>query len=316
VGGCFESLAEALALLQGSPRPGDLEKALPLVAEAQAAVRRALQQLSAPDDPDQLAAYELVKQTAARHRIFLKRFMRADDLADPEAWPRLLERIEAVTGGGARSRRHETLLERLRGLVRRLDEGERAPEAWQAVVAAVEEVVAEGVPPSSRELRELLLPHLDELPEGEEVPPGFELVLSAVDRYLATRPTTASGAAAEAPSAEIQEAARLLSGRSVVLIGGIRRPQAQEVLRAALGLKQLVWIGTKEHQSIRGFEAAIARPEVAVVLLAIRWSSHAFGDVKQYCDRYAKPLVRLPGGYNPGQVAAQILAQCSGQLRG
>jgi hypothetical protein len=51
-----------------------------------------------------------------------------------------------------------------------------------------------------------------------------------------------------------------------------------------------------------------------LVLLAIRWSSHAFGDVKQFCDRHGKPLVRLPGGYSPNQVAAQILAQGSEQL--
>ena len=36
--------------------------------------------------------------------------------------------------------------------------------------------------------------------------------------------------------------------------------------------------------------------------------------MKQFCDRYGKPLVRLPGGYNPNQIAAQILAQCSGHL--
>jgi hypothetical protein len=50
------------------------------------------------------------------------------------------------------------------------------------------------------------------------------------------------------------------------------------------------------------------------VLLAIRWSSHSFGDVKRSCDRHGKPMVRLPGGYSPNQVAAQILAQCSGRL--
>ena len=75
-----------------------------------------------------------------------------------------------------------------------------------------------------------------------------------------------------------------------------------------------MWIETKEHQSITAFEPAIAEPELALVLLAIRWSSHAFGDVKQYCDRHGKPLVRLPGGYSPNQVAVQILAQCSEKL--
>ena len=65
-----------------------------------------------------------------------------------------------------------------------------------------------------------------------------------------------------------------------MLIGGTRRREAQESLRRALGLSELIWIETKEHQSIDSFEPMIARADVAVVLLAIRWSSHAFGDVQ------------------------------------
>ena len=119
---------------------------------------------------------------------------------------------------------------------------------------------------------------------------------------------------AHEPSAEVKQAARLLGGNSIVLIGGNRRREAQESLRRALGLKDLVWIETKEHQAVDAFEPLIARADVALVLLAIRWSSHAFGDVKQICDRHGKLLVRLPGGYNPNQVAAQILSQSSAQL--
>jgi predicted dinucleotide-binding enzyme len=100
----------------------------------------------------------------------------------------------------------------------------------------------------------------------------------------------------------------------VVLIGGSRRPSSQETLKAAFGLNELLWIETREHQSLEGFEPYVARPDVAVVLLAIRWSSHSFGEVKQYCDRYGKPLVRLPGGYNVNQVARQLLSQCSDRL--
>jgi hypothetical protein len=81
-----------------------------------------------------------------------------------------------------------------------------------------------------------------------------------------------------------------------------------------LGLKSLIWIETKEHQSIETFEPIIARPEVALVLLAIRWSSHAFGEVRQFCEQHRKPLVRLPGGYGLNQVATQIVLQSSQQL--
>lgn len=316
VGGCFETLAEAFGLLRATEhRPSGLEKALPLVAEAQSALRRSLQRVGIENDADQQAAYESVRVAAARHRLFLKRFLRADDLADPVAWPELLARIEARSGSGAPSQRQQALLDDLRSACAslRTDPGD---ESWRAIITALDRLVTEGTPPSSRAIREAVLPILDDLPATGDSSPGFRLVLGEIDRFLATRSVGAVGAAVPEPTAEVRRAAEMLAGRSVVLIGGIRRPQAQAVLRSTLRLEELVWIGTREHQSIRGFEAAIARPDVVVVLLAIRWSSHAFGDVKQYCDRYGKPLVRLPGGYNPAQVASQILAQCSGQLEG
>ena len=54
---------------------------------------------------------------------------------------------------------------------------------------------------------------------------------------------------------------------------------------------------------------------VAVVLLAIRWSNHDYDNVRDYCERYGKPLVRLPGGYNANQVAHHILMQAGDRLR-
>ena len=156
---------------------------------------------------------------------------------------------------------------------------------------------------------------IDDLPERNDFPAGFRLVLREIDRLPGAAAVGGyERSVSHARSAEVDEAARLLRGRSIVLIGGIRRREAQESLRRALGLSELIWIETKEHQSIDSFEPMIARADVAVVLLAIRWSSHAFGDVRLFCDRHNKPLVRLPGGYSPNQVAAQILAQCSGKL--
>jgi hypothetical protein len=159
---------------------------------------------------------------------------------------------------------------------------------------------------------------VEDLPDRDDLPPGFRLVLREIDRFLAARAShpAPGGPAAHEPTAEVKEARRLLGGRGVVLIGGVCRPDAHRALETALGLKALTWVETKEHQSVETFEPAVAGPDVAVVLLAIRWSSHAFGDVKRFCDRHGKPLVRLPGGYGPNQVAAQILAQCSDRLGG
>jgi hypothetical protein len=94
-----------------------------------------------------------------------------------------------------------------------------------------------------------------------------------------------------------------------VLIGGERRPDAYAALKSAFGLKELIWVETREHEPTELFEPFVARDEVALVLLAIRWSSHSYTDVRQYCGKYDKPLVRLPGGYNPNQVAFQVLQQ-------
>ena len=44
-----------------------------------------------------------------------------------------------------------------------------------------------------------------------------------------------------------------------MLIGGSRRREAQESLKRALELNDLVWIETKEHQAVDAFEPLIAR---------------------------------------------------------
>jgi predicted dinucleotide-binding enzyme len=74
--------------------------------------------------------------------------------------------------------------------------------------------------------------------------------------------------------AEVRKVAQFLTGTTVVLIGGHRRPPSYESLERDFGVK-LVWVKPKAHQSVKGFEAPIARPDVTVVILAIRWCNHS-----------------------------------------
>jgi hypothetical protein len=324
LGGCFEAVAESLALVRGvlderRANPRSLEDILPLIAEAQSGLRYAIQAISGPDDADQLQVFDWLKAMAARSHVYIRRFMRVDDPADPARWPDLLGRIERQRdrlGQTGRGPQHEASFVRLRALMGGIREGRATDADWRTVIEVVEELLGKGVPPSNREIRELLLPVIDEIPDLEDMPPGFRLVLREIDRFLSTHSGLTRAAAAPEPTAEVKEAARLLAGKSAVMIGGSRRREAQEALRKALGLKDLIWIETKEHQSVGTFEPIVARTDVALILLAIRWSSHSFGDVKQLGERHGKPLVRLPGGYSPNQVAAQIVSQCSAQLAG
>jgi hypothetical protein len=124
--------------------------------------------LNAPDDPDPLAAYEWIKETAARHRIDLKRYMRADDLADLARWPDLLARIEVMAAGSQPPRLLGPWIERARKHQKTILEGKGTDQDWRAVIEAVEAMIGEGVSPSHREIRDLLLPVIDHLPDRDD----------------------------------------------------------------------------------------------------------------------------------------------------
>jgi hypothetical protein len=324
VAGCFDALVAALSLVRTLLGDADrdrglFERSVDLLAEAQSALRVAVEAIGAKPDADQEAVFLWLRATAAQQQIFIERYMRISDRGDPRGWADLRERIEKVDQelqqGRQRERQRQSRLNRLHYHVLRIRSAAGGEHDWRRVVDTVQEMLDDGMPPSNIEVRELLLPIIDSLPETVGVPPGFQVVLREIDRFLATCTPTATEAF-PAPTPEIKQVARLLHGKSVVLIGGDLRPYAREALRNALGLREVIWVTTREHESLEIFEPSVARNDVAVVLLAIRWSSHSYGEVRQFCERYVKPLVRLPGGYSPNQVAFQILRQCGERLRG
>ena len=294
------------------------EPALDLLAEAQSALRVAIERVDDRKDPEQFAAYDWLRGVAAREQIYIRRFMRLDDPASPSGHPNIQARIEKLDAGLQETLRQgkarKSLLSKARYHARRVAGDMGDDYDWGKIVASVDALIAGGEAASNVEVREILLPILDRMPDLEDPPRNLQLVLREIDRYLAARRTAAEPAPPEAPTAEVVEAARLLGGKSVVLIGGARRPEAHDAIRRAFNLKELIWIETREHESIDHFEPSVARPDVALVILAIRWSSHAFGDVKAFCDRYDKPLLRLPRGYSPNQVAHEVVGQCSERL--
>jgi hypothetical protein len=322
---CFETVADILAIvkqLQDDPdaRRAEFESSLDLLAEAQSALRIAIATIDGPTDTDQMQVFNWLKATAGEKQIFIQRYMRADDPADPDRIADLDARIEELDARIEAARGRDKKRKKLMGKVRHktsviAGNPEQAEEQWQSLMPVLEELLDDGLPPSNAELRELLVPVIDSLPEDAELPAKFQLVLREIDRFMAEYPPPETKLMAPPPQ-QVQDAAKLLQGKSLVLIGGDRRSGAYQAIKDAFGLKDLIWIETREHQSIEGFEPYVARPDVAAVLLAIRWASHSYGDVREFCDRHGKPLVRLPGGYNTNQVAAQIMAQCSERLTG
>lgn len=321
---CYEVLAESLALVQHmlkeEPPSERLAAVLEVVAEAQSALRVAVTQLgcSSPDH-DQTRVFNWLRRFAAEKQLFLPRYMRLDDPADPRQMPRLYARLatlrQQVEDYHRRQVNRRKLLSRVRYKLTQLEDATTDDQIyiWQTIAQDIDELVRGGLPPSDVNLRELLLPYHESFPELAGMTSGFQLVVREIDRYLASLPEQLEEQAVS-PDGTIELVASRLAGRAVVLIGGDRRPHAAEALQKAFQLADLYWIETRSHESTGSFEPFVARPEVVLVLLAIRWSSHSYGEVQEFCRRYDKPLVRLPGGYNPRQVAVQIREQCGLRL--
>ena len=328
--GCFQAVAEVAELIlameaQAFPS-AMIQNLLQLAAEVQSAFRVALSVVQpSARDADQDALFQWVRMRAERDNIYIPRYMRKSDCADCADWAERLERIRAlsatVNSRVQQRRRERKLLGRLR---HQLHEGlpaagdAAAVEAlWRRVDEVLSALITNGMPPSNKNLRVLLTPRLALLPPALPFSPQAQLVLRTVSEYHAAHPSLATEqeevAAVGDPS--LSAVADLLRDRTVVFIGGERRPYIADAIEEAFGLTELVWCATQEGQGYLAMHPYIARPEVCLVLLAIRWASHNLSEVSIFCDRYNKPLVRLPAGYNVSQIAHQVLQQAGERLR-
>ena len=328
--GCFQAMAEVaeliLAMEAQAFTSAMVQNLLQLAAEVQSALRVALSVVQPSiQDADQEALFQWVRLRAERDQIYIPRYMRKTDCADWEDWAERLDRIRALSATVnhrmQQRRRERKLLGRLRhqlqvGLPAAGDAA--AVEAlWRRVDEVLSALVTNGMPPSNKSLRTLLTPRLALLPPTLSFSPQAQLVLRTVSEYHAAHSslTTEQQEVEAVVDPSLSAVAALLRDRTVVFIGGDRRPYIADAIEEAFGLNELVWCSTQEGQGYLAMHPYIARPEVCLVLLAIRWASHNLSEVSIFCERYNKPLVRLPAGYNVSQIAHQVLQQAGERLR-
>jgi hypothetical protein len=324
---CYDNCAAAVELVrrldeaETSSQDPAMQRSFHLLAESQSALRVAAMRADGPEDSDQFEVFQWLKTNTRDREIYVSRHMRVNDPADPGDRDELGARIaafdEELGERQTQSKKRKKALGKVKHKAQLIAAGEGdAEESWNILLDTVQELIDDGMPPSNRELRESLIDIVELLPESLNVQEGsaFDRVLREIDRFLAENPEpVAEVEAIVAP--EVEKARELLGGRSIMLIGGERRLDREKALREALGLAEVYWMKTSEqHQPLDQFEPLVAKSDVACVVLMIRWSRHGYGDVKQFCDRHGKPLVRLPGGYGVNQIAKQILDQVGGKL--
>lgn len=186
-------------------------------------------------------------------------------------------------------------------------------EEWARLAALTAEALASAPDGASVELRRLLEELARRVAERRLVDNVYalEVELERVAKSGAHRAVEPRG-----PRTPVEQVADLLHGRALLVIGGDPRREHAEKLRAAFGLREVLWPQTSEtNPSVSVFEPYVARSEVAVVLLLIKLNRHGVTEeLPAVCERHGKAVVRLVGGYNPEQVAAQILKQAGKKL--
>lgn len=322
----FEALAETipviLALLAKSTTGGSLERAIGFLAEAQSGVRTTVRLVSRNEDPDQLTVFQWLRGYAGSAGILIPRFMRAADTPRVDGACPFVSRLDQFTGAepllSSSKKKEKKLFGKLEFERNRLlSDPAIASDLWSEKLSpTVAELLASGVPPSDRRFRAFLLGIEDTIPAAVAESLPIRRLLVELEKYIASRDAAAGPSSPEnSASADVVACRQMLAGRVVVLIGGDVREPHRSRIETGLGLKGLDWIETSEtHQAVADFESHIVRPDVALVLLGIRWSRHAYGGVRTLCAKHGKPLVWIPGGYNINQIAWRILDQCSDRL--
>ena len=250
---CFETAAEAAALLRECPLDMNAEdllrQRLDVAAEAQSALRSAVMAVGAWNDTEQQAIYEWLRKTAAEKGIFIERHLRSDDPADPYAWAEIQSRIRAVREACRkvldRERQRTDWLGRIRYHGKRVALDGGTDHDWRVIAQVADEMVGDGVPPSNRDLRDAVLPIIDIVPTLDGFPVGFQLVLREARNFLGQQEAQPSGQKESVPTAEVQAIRRFLEGTSLVIIGGDSRDYAQQAIKEAFALEELVWVKSR-----------------------------------------------------------------------
>lgn len=319
LGSCLEAAADAAKLLRECGEQLDdedelLKRCFEVAAEAQSALRSAVIALDGPADDDQQSIYEWLRSAANDKQIFIERYLRADDFADPYSSTDIENRLgavrEACQGVFARRRQRTRWLNRLRYHAGLVGGNGGTEHDWHVIALVADEMVTGGVAPSDPEIRAVMLPIIDALPQRDGLSRGLHLVVREIENYLASRPAPPTGQNESSPSNEVETVRNFLKGKRLVLVGGDQRDNARLALKEAFALDDVIWLDSQPHQSLDRFKPHILHDKVKIVALLIRWASHSYGELGRFCQRHGKMFVRLPTGYSPNQVANQIMAQC------
>lgn len=322
--GCYRATAEVLQCIAAYPARYEQEPdLLKLLGECQSAIRAAMTACNAFPrwtDLDQHAVFEWCRAEGQTRQVF-NPFLALTNLANPNLHGGRLARIRKLRQELDATVANDRAIRRGLNTVKyhrdQLSEGcENVEHQWRRIGEGIEAVLAAGMQPSSPDLVELLVPIADDLPEYVYSREGTRRVLRYVDERVAVleREETSEPTQVREDSKELMLVREALRGTTMVLVGGEERRHSKELIEQEFELSELRWLTSREHGSLAPFLPSIHDDATKVVAIMIRWCGHSSEDLQEAAEAAGKIFVRLPRGYNPTQIAHEIMRQASERL--
>lgn len=320
------ALAAALGLAldrSGRLRPGgQLDRPFALIAQAQSAIRRLVDEDRDEMDSDQFAVFRWLRTMTAEDqcRVRVERYMRRGDIADPADAPDLLVALRKELQPIEAEQERQRILGNLRYKANRLARGDRPrePEEVQRMDELVRDLAALGERTSSERLGRALAPVLNAIGPERNISKEFREALTYARRRVESEARGDEPPSDTGPDPVVAEAASLLRARGVrrlAVVGGVDRPEQRHRLQRDFDLEEVVRIEAHADKANADIGARV-RASKADLVLVTRWLSHAQVDaVLEACRAIGPPVVRLPyeAGLGSGRVAAALLEQLSGR---
>lgn len=339
IAGCYDAMADAADLCRAI-EPIDawqddeqVRAALQLLATMSSGLRVSLADtwLTQPDI-DQDEVHRWLKLVTAEHRHHVKRHMQLSDPADPQvdvpaARERAIQLLAEISDQQANREKAERLLKRA------LYHAQRVRDAWESpydeepprhdcekVNGAIEKLIE--IAPSNLDslIAEIAsVASIECFPES--VTPHQRLRVAAEaqvsdDAQTQPRKPREHVTRARSWSEDVRRVRELIDGGQIVVIGGEPRRDAIDRIVEAFALDGLIWPELTEHGSAEPMRAPISNPQTKLVVVLIKLTGHEHAErAREFSRQASVPYVLMPAGYNPEQIAAEVLRQASAQLR-
>lgn len=316
----FENLGKAVDLVKRTREKVSSEamkkQALELLAESNSALREAIKDtwLQKPDT-DQDETFTYLNLVTSSERVFIGRYMRLDDPANPDDHGDVLRRLNELAtkleAGDKKKREIDKAFKVLRYHAAQIATGEGAEHDWKKLDTVSKDLEERDVSLDDSRWQGMLE---ELLKAGSQAPEQFGVIRDILADLRGELKRGGGTTQERKDSDDVKRVRAALQGKRVVMVGGERDPLQERAIVERLGF-DLEWVELREHASAAPLRQAIQRPGTALVLILVRLSGHHHGyEAKDVCREEGVAFVNLTAGFNPARIAHEIVEQASEKL--